>query len=185
MGSYGWLVGTGDGAAPDGTARHADDQHAHADALRRRSLRHHRVSSPFTARLRVADRLDRDPRLPRGVPGDDAARPRGGARRRVDHRDGDRRPRARHLRRRARGADASSPNASPPTSSSSAARRGVSRAGSWPSPEEAFESEHFIARGFQVEVEHEDLGRSYRYPGAPFLMPASPWAISRRGTEGR
>ena len=48
------------------------------------------------------------------------------------------------------------------------------------SPEEAFESEHFVARGFQVEVEHDDLGRSYRYPGAPFLMPASPWRISRR-----
>jgi crotonobetainyl-CoA:carnitine CoA-transferase CaiB-like acyl-CoA transferase len=48
------------------------------------------------------------------------------------------------------------------------------------SPEEAFESEHFVARGFQVDVEHEDLGRSYRYPGAPFLMPASPWRIARR-----
>ena len=48
------------------------------------------------------------------------------------------------------------------------------------SPEEAFESEHFVARGFQVEVEHEDLGHAYRYPGAPFLMPASPWRISRR-----
>ena len=50
-------------------------------------------------------------------------------------------------------------------------------------PEEAFESEHFVARGFQVEVEHEDLGRSYRYPGAPFLMPASPWSISRRAPK--
>jgi len=48
------------------------------------------------------------------------------------------------------------------------------------SPEEAFESEHFVARGFPVEVEHEGLGRSYRYPGAPFLMPASPWRIARR-----
>jgi crotonobetainyl-CoA:carnitine CoA-transferase CaiB-like acyl-CoA transferase len=48
------------------------------------------------------------------------------------------------------------------------------------SPEEAFESEHFVARGFQVEVEHEDLGRTIRYAGAPFLMPASPWRISRR-----
>jgi crotonobetainyl-CoA:carnitine CoA-transferase CaiB-like acyl-CoA transferase len=47
-------------------------------------------------------------------------------------------------------------------------------------PEEAFESEHFVARGFQVDVDHDDLGRSYRYPGAPFLMPASPWRISRR-----
>ncbi len=48
------------------------------------------------------------------------------------------------------------------------------------SPEEAFETEHIKARGFQVELEHEDLGRSVRYPGAPFLMPASPWKISRR-----
>ena len=48
------------------------------------------------------------------------------------------------------------------------------------SPEEAFESEHFRARGFQVEVEHEDLGRTFRYPGAPFLAPAAPWRISRR-----
>jgi crotonobetainyl-CoA:carnitine CoA-transferase CaiB-like acyl-CoA transferase len=48
------------------------------------------------------------------------------------------------------------------------------------SPEEAFETEHIKARGFQVEVEHEELGRSVRYPGAPFLMPASPWRISRR-----
>jgi benzylsuccinate CoA-transferase BbsE subunit len=48
------------------------------------------------------------------------------------------------------------------------------------SPEEAFETEHIKARGFQVEVEHEEIGRSVRYPGAPFLMPASPWSISRR-----
>jgi crotonobetainyl-CoA:carnitine CoA-transferase CaiB-like acyl-CoA transferase len=47
-------------------------------------------------------------------------------------------------------------------------------------PEEAFETEHVKARGFQVEVEHERLGRTVRYPGAPFLMPASPWRISRR-----
>jgi crotonobetainyl-CoA:carnitine CoA-transferase CaiB-like acyl-CoA transferase len=48
------------------------------------------------------------------------------------------------------------------------------------SPEEAFETEHMSARGFPVEVEHEELGRAVRYPGAPFLMPASPWRISRR-----
>ena len=48
------------------------------------------------------------------------------------------------------------------------------------SPEEAFETDHIKARGFQVEVEHEDLGRTVRYPGAPFLMAASPWRISRR-----
>lgn len=48
------------------------------------------------------------------------------------------------------------------------------------SPEEAFEDEHIKARGFQVEVEHEDLGQTIRYPGAPYKLPASPWSISRR-----
>jgi crotonobetainyl-CoA:carnitine CoA-transferase CaiB-like acyl-CoA transferase len=51
------------------------------------------------------------------------------------------------------------------------------------SPEEAFETEHIKARGFQVEVEHDELGRRVRYPGAPFLMPASPWKISRRAPK--
>ena len=48
------------------------------------------------------------------------------------------------------------------------------------SPEEVFEDEHFKARGFQVPVEHEDLGRTIRYPGAPYRLPASPWAIAGR-----
>jgi hypothetical protein len=48
------------------------------------------------------------------------------------------------------------------------------------SPEEAYEDPHFKARGFQVEVRHEELGRSFRYPGAPYKLPASPWGISRR-----
>lgn len=48
------------------------------------------------------------------------------------------------------------------------------------SPEEAFEDPHFVERGFQVEVEHPELDRSIRYPGAPYKLPASPWAISRR-----
>src|SRR3954447_16598676 len=48
------------------------------------------------------------------------------------------------------------------------------------SPEEALQSPHFAARGFPVEVEHEDLGRSVVYPGAPFLMPESPWRIACR-----
>jgi benzylsuccinate CoA-transferase BbsE subunit len=47
-------------------------------------------------------------------------------------------------------------------------------------PEEAFEDRHFVARGFQVEVAHDDLGRTFRYPGAPYKLPASPWRISRR-----
>jgi crotonobetainyl-CoA:carnitine CoA-transferase CaiB-like acyl-CoA transferase len=48
------------------------------------------------------------------------------------------------------------------------------------SPEEAFENPHFVARGFQVEVDHDVIGRSVRYPGAPFVASASPWRISRR-----
>lgn len=48
------------------------------------------------------------------------------------------------------------------------------------SPEEAYEDEHIKARGFQVEVEHDDLQRTIRYPGAPYQLPASPWGISRR-----
>jgi crotonobetainyl-CoA:carnitine CoA-transferase CaiB-like acyl-CoA transferase len=51
------------------------------------------------------------------------------------------------------------------------------------SPEEAFEDPHFKARGFQVEVAHEDLGKTFRYPGAPYKLPASPWAISRRAPK--
>lgn len=48
------------------------------------------------------------------------------------------------------------------------------------SPEEAFEDVHFKARGFQVGVSHDDLGREITYPGAPYQLPASPWAITRR-----
>lgn len=47
-------------------------------------------------------------------------------------------------------------------------------------PEEAFEDPHFRARGCQVEVEHPELERSFRYVGAPYAMGASPWRISRR-----
>jgi crotonobetainyl-CoA:carnitine CoA-transferase CaiB-like acyl-CoA transferase len=48
------------------------------------------------------------------------------------------------------------------------------------SPEEAFEDPHFKARGFQVPVEHDDMGQTYIYPGAPYKLPKSPWSISRR-----
>jgi crotonobetainyl-CoA:carnitine CoA-transferase CaiB-like acyl-CoA transferase len=61
-------------------------------------------------------------------------------------------------------------------------RRGVA-VGVIYSPEEAFEDEHFIARGFQVPVEHADLGRTFRYPGAPYRMTGSPWAIQRRAPK--
>lgn len=48
------------------------------------------------------------------------------------------------------------------------------------SPDEALDDRHTIERGFPVEVEHPELGASFRYPGAPFKLSASPWSISRR-----
>ena len=50
-------------------------------------------------------------------------------------------------------------------------------------PEEAFENEHFIVRGFQVPVRHDDIGRTVVYPGAPYALKASPWAIRRRAPK--
>ena len=37
-----------------------------------------------------------------------------------------------------------------------------------------------IERGFFVEVEHPELGRKFRYPGAPYLFNGTPWRVSRR-----
>ncbi len=48
------------------------------------------------------------------------------------------------------------------------------------SPEEVMEDRHFQARGFPTEVEHPDLGRSFTYPGAPYLFHGSPWQIQSR-----
>ena len=58
-------------------------------------------------------------------------------------------------------------------------RAGLS-AGAVNAPEEAFEDEHFRARGIQVPVYHEDIDRTVIYPGAPYRMTGSPWRISRR-----
>ncbi len=44
-------------------------------------------------------------------------------------------------------------------------------------PEEVIEDPHFVARGFPVEVFHEDLGRNVKYAGAPFAMKATPWRL--------
>lgn len=52
--------------------------------------------------------------------------------------------------------------------------------GSINAPEDILNDPHFIARGFVVEVEHEDLGRSFRYPGAPIALTGSPCAPPTR-----
>ena len=48
------------------------------------------------------------------------------------------------------------------------------------SPEEVMNDPHFIERGFPVEIEHEDLQRSFTYPGAPFVASGSPVRVERR-----
>jgi len=47
-------------------------------------------------------------------------------------------------------------------------------------PEALFEDEQLAARGYFVEVEHPELGRKFRYPGAPYVFNGSPWRVYRR-----
>lgn len=47
-------------------------------------------------------------------------------------------------------------------------------------PEEVLDDPHFRARGFPVEIDHPELGRSVTYPGAPYRFLRTPWSISRR-----
>jgi benzylsuccinate CoA-transferase BbsE subunit len=47
-------------------------------------------------------------------------------------------------------------------------------------PEALFEDEQLAARGFFADVEHPELGRSFKYPGAPYLFGATPWRVYRR-----
>lgn len=47
-------------------------------------------------------------------------------------------------------------------------------------PEALLEDEQLCARGYFVEVEHPELGRKIRYPGAPYVFNDSPWRVTRR-----
>jgi benzylsuccinate CoA-transferase BbsE subunit len=47
-------------------------------------------------------------------------------------------------------------------------------------PEEMFDDEQLAARGFFGEVEHPELGRKFRYPGAPYVFNGTPWRVYRR-----
>ena len=47
-------------------------------------------------------------------------------------------------------------------------------------PEEVMSDRHFVARGFPTRVDHDDLGRTVTYPGAPMLFSRSPWRIRAR-----
>jgi crotonobetainyl-CoA:carnitine CoA-transferase CaiB-like acyl-CoA transferase len=48
------------------------------------------------------------------------------------------------------------------------------------SPDELFEDPHFIARGVPTRVEHEDLAKSFVYPGGPYRFSRTPWRIQGR-----
>ena len=60
------------------------------------------------------------------------------------------------------------------------AQRAGIPAGAVYSPEEAFEDEHFVARGFQQSLEHPEIGERFLYPGAPYRFEKSHWRLSRR-----
>ncbi len=47
-------------------------------------------------------------------------------------------------------------------------------------PEDLLEDGHLEDRGFWVEVEHPELGRSFKYPGPAGIYNGSPWRIRRR-----
>ena len=58
-------------------------------------------------------------------------------------------------------------------------RRGFP-AGAVLSPDEAFEDEHIVARGFRVPIGHPELGDTFAYPGTPYVFSASPTATPSR-----
>ena len=42
------------------------------------------------------------------------------------------------------------------------------------------EEKQLLEREFFVEVVHDELGTSLKYPGAPFRLSETPWKIGRR-----
>jgi crotonobetainyl-CoA:carnitine CoA-transferase CaiB-like acyl-CoA transferase len=60
------------------------------------------------------------------------------------------------------------------------------RAAGWApvfSPSEVVESRQLAGRDYWVRVQHEDIGESFIYPGAPFKLSETPW--SQRGRAPR
>ncbi len=47
-------------------------------------------------------------------------------------------------------------------------------------PDECLADEHWRARGFFVDVEHEERGRTVTFPGAPYILSETPWTHGRR-----
>lgn len=47
-------------------------------------------------------------------------------------------------------------------------------------PDECLADEHWHARGFFVDVEHEERNRTVTFPGAPYILSETPWTHGRR-----
>jgi len=48
------------------------------------------------------------------------------------------------------------------------------------SPDDVMKDPHLEDRGFWTDVEHPELGKTFRYPGPAGILNGSPWRISRR-----
>jgi crotonobetainyl-CoA:carnitine CoA-transferase CaiB-like acyl-CoA transferase len=62
-------------------------------------------------------------------------------------------------------------------------RGGQERGAAWGmirSPDENLADPHWSDRGFFVSVEHEPIAGNVIYPGAPYQLSATPWAMGRR-----
>ncbi len=45
---------------------------------------------------------------------------------------------------------------------------------------EAFDDLQLESRGYWIDVEHREMGRSFKYPGAPYRLTETPWSVRRR-----
>lgn len=60
-----------------------------------------------------------------------------------------------------------------------AQRRGI-EVGAVYTAEDILRDPQLQARHFFVEIEHEELGRSFLYPGGPYTLAETPWSLRRR-----
>ena len=45
---------------------------------------------------------------------------------------------------------------------------------------DAFDDPQLKSRGYWIDVEHGEMGRSFKYPGAPYRLTETPWSVRRR-----